>query len=151
MAKTPKIRRLEIDLSETSGYVDGEEDEIIQRALKSAGLFSDEFLYTMFNGDRIKQVETTGQYRGSCEDPNSIFAFTMDELRWVEEIGNPCDLKTYARDYENPAMIVYRRREFLSMNLSETKGLLFEYEFLHPERKVDAIEAIALIKMPSLQ
>ncbi len=150
MAEKSKICRLEIDLSETSGYINGEEDEIIQRALKSAGLFSEEFLYTMFNGDRITQVEQTGQYRGPCEDPNSIFAFGVDELRWVEEPGKPCDLKTYSREYTNPAMIVYRRREFSSMNLSETRGLLFEYEFIHPERKVDAVEAIALIKMPSL-
>ncbi len=152
MARDGKIIRLEIDLSDTCGCVDNEEDEIIQTGLKSAGVFSEDFLYSVFNGARVAQVERTGQYRHpGSEHPNSIFAFAFDELVWEGKPGDSCDIETYARNYSPAGLIVYRADHLARVADQGDKRLLFEYEFVHPDRKVDAVEAIALIRLPGVR
>lgn len=132
-------RRLEIDLSRVSGYVDGEEDKVITRNLRKAGLFSNKFLYSVFNGRRTNQVKKTGSYR--APEHENVFAFELKDLKWDSgALGDPNCIKTHSRQYDRPAIGVYH-----ASMLEKMRELDFEYKFLCEDKR-KAVAAIAFLK-----
>ncbi|MEK6936286.1 MAG: hypothetical protein AABW67_05855 [Nanoarchaeota archaeon] len=138
MINTKKIK---IDLSNCSGYIEGEENQIIIGQLKKNGFYNKNYLYSVFNGDRIKQIQKTGNYRE--ENPDSIFAFNKSELIWEAEIGIHNDIKSLCRDYQEPAIAVYDSKKF---KRNYAKGTNWEYFFKNTDKKLEALLGIALLK-----
>ena len=136
-----KVKRFDIDLSEVSGYVDGEHDEVIRRELSRYRVLSDKFLYTVLDGDRADELERTGTYGkpgGEVQrQKDSIFAFRESELVW-DALSVHC-IKTHIGQYLNPALAVWKRNHFTVSFFSSGE----EYIFKNPERKPEALTAIA--------
>jgi len=93
-------------------------------------LFSDEFLYTVIDGDRLDEFIKMGTYRKG----NIIFALTKDELKFKTPLYD-YSLDTALAQYVNPAIAVYK-----SAHLENQYP--YAYSFINPDCKVDALEAI---------
>lgn len=136
-----KVKRFDIDLTNVSGYVDGEHDNVIRRELSRNRVLSDKFLYTVLDGDRADELEKNGTYGRpggeSHRQKNSIFAFKESELVWDTDSVH-C-IKTHIGQYLNPALAVWERAHFTDSNFSSGE----EYLFKNPERKPEALRAIA--------
>lgn len=135
------LKEFEIDLSSCSGYVDEEEDKIIRGQLKKQALFNAKCIYSVFNGNRKKQILETGNYRNG--NPNSIFAFTKNELGWETEEPFHNHIKSLTRDYNLPAIAIYDKNQF---NEDYAKGGNYEYFFKNPNKKLEALLGIAFLK-----
>lgn len=136
------MKKFNIDLSKVSGYIDGEEDRKIRGQLKKHGLLNQNCLYSVFNGRREKQILETGNYRQG--NPDSIFAFTKNELVWKAEIGIHNDIKTHLEQYlESPAIAIYDKKQFTQ---DYNRGTNLEYFFNNPNKKLETLLGIAFLK-----
>lgn len=133
------IKKININLARISGYIEGEYDRKIRGQLKKNSLYNKNYLYSIFNGNRIKQIEETGNYRK--ENPDSIFALTKDELVWESEF-NKNSLKHLSIQYDNPTIAIYDRSQFRE---DYEKGR-YEYFFKDPDKKLEALIAIAFLR-----
>lgn len=134
-------KKFDISLMGISGYIEGEYDKKIRNQLKKKGFYSDNYLYSVFNGRKIKQIEETGNYRGWNSD--SIFALTKDELVWESEFSHN-DIKHLSEQYlECPAIAIYDRKQFRE---NHKKGRRYEYFFINPNKKLEALLATAFLK-----
>ena len=156
-----RVRKLEIDLSNVSGYIEGEYDKVIIGALKSHKLYSPDFLYTVLDGDKLDILEREGTYRSKgdefVEDTNAhlrgdginyndqdiIYAFNLANFKW-EDGSNPDCIKTFQAKYINPALAVWDRSQFEEDYFASTNE---GYRFKNPDRKQDALVAIVNLRM----
>ncbi len=129
----------EIDLRGISGYIEREEEKTIHQEFRKHKMFSKEFLYTVFNWNRRRQLKETGNYRE--KNPDTIFALTKEELIWdAEQPWHRNYLKQLTNNYEYPGIAVYDRKQFTqNPNICSP----FEYSFKEPLRKTDALVGIA--------
>lgn len=101
-----QLQEFEIPIFHLSGYVDGEIDETIQKALKKRKLHSPNHLYSVCDGKRSETLKQLGNYREF--NPNSIFAFNHHQIGWERgESADPNCLKTHANQYDYPAIAIY--------------------------------------------
>jgi len=136
------MKKINIDLSKITRYIDGEEDRIISGRLIKHRLYNQDCLYSVFNGNRAEQIKTTGSYRD--ENPDSIFALTKDELVWEAEIGVHNDIKIHSAQYpDNPAIAIYDKKQFFQDFM---RGTRWEYFFKNPNKKLEALLGIAFLK-----
>jgi hypothetical protein len=146
-----QVRKFPIDLSQTTGYIEGEEDEIVQGELTRQGLFSPQFLYTVLDGDRLVELQTTGTYGKpggkTHRNEHGIFAFNHKNLIWDAGASPDC-IKTYQTGYPNPAMAIWKRDHFVDYHYFASGE---EYVFKDPKNKPKALEAIALLRMPAME
>ena len=134
------VKKFNIDLSKISGYIEEEHDKKIKGQLIKHGFFNRNCLYSVFNSNRIKQIEETGNYR---KESDSIFALTKEELIWESEFGHN-SLKELSNQYpKNPAIAIYNRKQFYE---DYEKGSRYEYFFINPDKKLEALIAIAFLK-----
>jgi len=137
------IKKFEIDLSKASPYVDGKHDEIIYRVLRSQCLFNVNCLYSVCDGDEIEELKKTGTYRRKS---NSIFAFTKPELVW-DNHPELNDVEAHAIRYKNPALAVFKRCHFeIVSHLKEEKDDWKEYRFKNPDKKLEALLGVGILK-----
>lgn len=132
------IKKFDINMREISGYVDGESDKRIITELKKQELYFENFLYSVFNGQRAEQIEKTGVYRQG--NPNEIFAFSKENLSWNGE-GITGGLDLYTKNYELPAIAIYDRTHFSDKNCG-----VYEFSFKNPNKKVDAVRGIGFLR-----
>ena len=128
-----KIKTLTINLSNADGYAYTHE-EIIKKNLKKKGLLSDNYLYTIIDGDKLDILNKYGTYRKG----NAIYAFRIDELRQNSQDEN--DLYNFLAEYKNPAMVVYKKDNFQD-------DLHYRYFFKEPDKKKESLEAIIKFKI----
>ncbi len=139
------IKKFEIDLSEISGYIDGEEDKIIQGQLKKQRLYNKNCLYSVFNGRRENQILRTGNYRKG--NLNSIFAFIKNDFVWETDIGINNDIKNLSNQYiESPAIAIYNKTKFYQ----GSGDYKYEYFFKNPNKKLEALLGIAFLNFKKL-
>ncbi|HLD00597.1 MAG TPA: hypothetical protein VJC39_02530 [Candidatus Nanoarchaeia archaeon] len=129
------MQRLTLDLSQADGY-SATLDEVMKTFLLAHGLLKEEFLYTAVDGDRSDRVAATGTYRKNEE----IFAFRLDELQWYSDFDTDECINNYLEGYSTPAIVVYKKSHF-----EESEYGPYLYQFKHPDKKTDALEAIVLV------
>ena len=134
------MKVFDIDMSHICGYVDGEEDKVIRKALRKQELLNKRCLYSIFNGERTEQVKKTGNYRMPKLD--SIFAFQKHELFWETDM-TPNSIKTHLQDYDPPGIVVYDRQKFYQ---DFKKGTHWEYFFKDLQNKPKAVLGIGLMR-----
>jgi PhoPQ-activated pathogenicity-related protein len=135
------MKKFNIDLSKIIRYVDGQEDRIIRGQLIRHGLYNQDCLYSVFNGDKAKQPKKTGSYRDKNLD--SIFALTKDELVW-ESGSTHNSLKSLSDQYpNNPAIAIYDKKQFFQDFM---RGTNWEYFFKNPDKKLEALLGIAFLR-----
>lgn len=134
-----KIKRFAIDLSKCTGYVNGEHDEIIAKVLTKNKFFSQDYLYSVVDGNKSDRLAKNGTYRD-----NIIYAFSRDQLLWENPISNQ-GLERYVRQYSNPALAIWNRSQFDDHNSIEKAESSFAYQFKNPDKKQNSL--IALVKL----
>ena len=135
------MKKFNIDLSKCSGYIDGEENRVIFGQLRKQKFYNKNCLYSVFNGNRSKQVEEMGNYRK--DNPNSIFAFTKEELGWETEEPFHNYIKNLTRDYDDPAIVIYDKNQFFQDYIMGTD---WEYFFKNSDKKLESLLGIAFLK-----
>jgi hypothetical protein len=133
------MKEITIDLSDIGWAGDKDHDSRIMAVLRRHGLLSKDFLYSVFNGDDSGEVRIDGTYRRP--GTKTIFAFTNSELSWGGHSGESLDgINGLSKIYIHPAIVVYDGRKF------EKTTLDYEYEFLNPDKKLEALVGIAHLK-----
>lgn len=141
------VKRVTIDLTGASEYGDREHDKLIAKGLSDAELFSKKFLYSVFNGKRVKQVLRTGNYREPVKGLNLIFAFKLGsgelglgELVWDDGVLN--SIKLHSKKYTKPAIAVYDASCF-----SEAYDCGHGFVFNDVDKAREAVRGIAFLKI----
>jgi len=127
------MKRFTLDLSKADGYA-VTEDDVIRSVFIKNGVFNNNFLFSVVDGNLINRLITKGTYRVG----NKIYAFKKDGLVIHNKAGD-FDLDDAMRQYENPAIAIYKASHFISTDIP------FEYQFKDSSNKPKALEAIVNI------
>jgi hypothetical protein len=100
--------------------------------LERRGLLSDDFLYTVVDGDRLDEILEHGTYR---PDEDTIFSLDREALERPKTSPSET-FDEYLKKYDNSAVAVYDLNEF---DRDPSPDL---FRFKNPGRKKDALVAI---------
>lgn len=137
-----KIIRAKIDLRRVCSYSESEFDNKISGDLLKTGLFSDDYVYTIFNHGRAKQVAKSGLTIHPSED--IFYAFKKNQLVW--DNGNSNCLKVCVNQVSlNPGIAVYNLNGLKKAYLANSE---FGYEFKDKSKALESLVGIARIILP---
>jgi len=131
------VVRTTVDLSGVSGYVNGEEDELIRSGLEEKGLLGEDYLYSVFDHSKVDRLLRTGSTRRKGVEV--IYAFREEEMVWSRDSGEVNPVRDIVREYFEPGIAVYDRDGLTSAYRADSD---FGYEFVNPDRKLEALKGI---------
>jgi len=149
---TVRIARGTIDLSNISGYCDGEEDEVVRKELRKQRLYGDDFLYTIFDYGKVRRLLETGATTSECLNEGIIYAFNFRQFVWDGADGPPANTNIpsrLAKDYLPSGLAVFDR-EFLE-NGGDKVQSDYGYVFKNPHERLDALRGVFKIKLPGIK
>lgn len=123
------MKKVTLDLSKADQYTGPTETEVLVDELKAHGLYEENCLYTVIDGEKLDEFLEHGTYRPD----DVIYAFGRDELVWR---GDYDDLRRHIEFYQKPAIAVYNRSHF------DVEEGGFTYRFKNPGRKREAVVGV---------